>query len=112
VDILLPPGFKYAPTAEQRYFVSIEAGTEGLTIPAKAMAVTSSKLRFPVSIPYTVTANGMGAFDVVVSVTFCKEGNEGFCSVATYRFHVPFIGRPKGSTKRPVLLKSIPPPTP
>jgi hypothetical protein len=32
--------------------------------------------------------------------------------VATYRFHVPFIGRPKGSTKRPVLLKSIPPPAP
>ncbi len=112
VDILLPPGFKYAPTAEQRYFVSIEAGTEGLTIPPKAMAVTSSRLRFPVSIPYTVTGNGMGAFDVVVSVTFCKEGDEGFCSVATYRFHVPFIGRPKGSTKRLVLLKSIPTPTP
>lgn len=112
VNLQLPPGFKYAPTAEQRYFVSIEEGTEGLTVPDKARAVTSSKLRFPVNIPYTVTANGMGAFDVVVSVTYCKEGNEGFCSVATYRFHVPFIGRAKGGIKRLILQKTIPAPQP
>ncbi|MCS7080021.1 MAG: thioredoxin-like domain-containing protein [Chloracidobacterium sp.] len=112
VDVKLPPGFKYAPKAEQRYFVSIEAGTEGFTVPAKAMAAAGEKLRFPVTIPYTVTADGMGAFDVVVSVTYCKEGNEGFCTVTTYRFHVPFIGRAKGGTKRLILQKQIPTPAP
>ncbi len=111
VDVKLPPGFKYAPGAEQRYFVSIEAGTEGFTVPAKAMAITGEKLRFPVTIPYAVTADGMGAFDVVASVTYCKEGNEGFCAVTTYRFHVPFIGRAKGGIKRLALQKQIPAPT-
>ncbi|MFQ3589438.1 MAG: thioredoxin-like domain-containing protein [Chloracidobacterium sp.] len=112
VDIQLPPGFKYAPSAEQRYFVSVEAGTEGFSVPAKSLDVTSDKLRFPVKIPYTVTPDGMGAFDVVVSVTYCKEGNEGFCSVATYRFHVPFIGRAKGGSKNLILQKRIPTPAP
>ncbi|MGQ9897910.1 MAG: thioredoxin-like domain-containing protein [Acidobacteriota bacterium] len=110
VKVELPPGFKYAPTAEQRYFVSIEEGTEGLTIPDKAKAATSSKLRFPVTIPYTVAATSMGAFDVVVSLTYCKEGNEGLCATTAYRFHVPFIGRAKGGIKRLVLQKTIPPP--
>ncbi len=110
VDVRLPPGFKYAPQAEQRYFVSIEAGTEGFTVPAKAMAAAGKTLRFPVTIPYRVTADGMGAFDVVVSVTYCKEGDAGFCAVTNYRFHVPFISRAKGGLKRLVLYKQIPPP--
>jgi hypothetical protein len=87
INVELPPGYHFNPTAPQRYGISLQQGSEELKAPA-ADAKTAKGLMLPIRVPIALGA-GSATARVFFTFVYCREDNTGTCRIKTLKWQAP-----------------------
>jgi thiol-disulfide isomerase/thioredoxin len=92
VYLTLPAGFHLNPSAPQRYQVSLEAGSQHVSLGGDETPIAervAGELRPPLSIPLNVMATGEALLRIQLTIYYCREDDTGTCAIKTLVLRVP-----------------------
>lgn len=94
VSVDLPLGYHLNPAAPQRYRVSVENGSEHLTLGVgsseeKFVRGSSKDLKLPLLLPFRTLSSGQAELRVQLTLFYCREDNTGTCRIKTLVWKVP-----------------------
>ena len=89
VDVALPPGYHLNPSAPQRYRVTLEKGSQALTIDNGIMARSAKDLRLPLRLPVRAATVGPAEIRFQLTLFYCREDNTGTCRIKTLVWLAP-----------------------
>jgi thiol-disulfide isomerase/thioredoxin len=89
VNVALPAGYHLNPSAPQRYRVSLEKGSNTLTIDDGIVARSSKELRLPLRIPVRAATEGPAELRFQLTLFYCREDNTGTCRIKTLVWRAP-----------------------
>jgi thiol-disulfide isomerase/thioredoxin len=89
INVELPVGYHLNPTAPQRYKVSVEQGSERLTIDPQNSTRSTKGLPLPIRVPFGVGSSGAAELRASFTFVYCREDNTGTCRIKTLVWRAP-----------------------
>src|SRR5207302_388026 len=77
INLELPAGYHWNPTAPQHYQISVEQGGEALTIDPQSANRSTKGLRLPIRVPFGIKSVGAAEIHVSFTFVYCREDNTG-----------------------------------
>jgi thiol-disulfide isomerase/thioredoxin/sugar lactone lactonase YvrE len=92
IDVVLPAGYHLNPSAPQRYKISVEKGTDLLSLTGSkggTISQTSKDLKFPLKLPLRTQKPGQADLRIQTTLFYCREDNTGTCQIKTLVWRAP-----------------------
>ena len=99
INIDLPAGYHLNPSAPQRYEISVENGSQTITVDPRQATRSTRGMQLPIRIPLRTSGAGTAELHASFTFVYCREDNTGTCRIKTlvWRAPVEIVGDANGS---------------
>ena len=97
LDVKLPAGYHLNPETPHKYKIEFKSGADLIAIKEDALTLTAKDLKLPVRVPYVAKGAGKVELNVVLTIYYCRDDNQGACKIKSLNWHLPIEVLESGS---------------